>query len=231
MMTIPAQMDRLTHEIIASYEARVASVEQIIDAAHDILDIFRRQGEAVRAELRESLAKAASLRRRDFDTLMRGVLARQEEQEEAVKRTIRVYLQEQRVRAASLREIMAGRSALQAESLTDVLTTTHAHWAAREREVRSLLADFQHEQEELARALKELLARPETAGVKALKATLRSLQIRSSTFVTRLRDASARGAAPEESGEEDQGGPEKQRARSETAPLAFAMAALGELHD
>ena len=101
------EMTHLARELTASYEARVSSVEQIIAGTHEMLETFRSQREAMRTRLREALARAASLRRRDFDTMMEGILARQEARELQIKETMRDYLREQRVLAATLKETLS----------------------------------------------------------------------------------------------------------------------------
>ena len=177
-MGLAEEMGRLAREVIASYEARVTSVEQIIGATHEMLETFRSQREAIRARLRETLAQAASLRRRDFDAMMQGILARQEVREQAIKETMREYLAEQRGLAAELREALAGVEAERIGTVTGLLDSIAARREAREREVRSLLAGFQREQEELIRALGGLLSNGGSVMIKEFKATLRAIQAR-----------------------------------------------------
>lgn len=170
------EMARLAREVIASYEARISSVEQIVEATHEMLETFRSQREAMRAQLRETLARAASLRKRDFDTMMGGILVRQEEREKAIKETIRDYLAEQRTLAAALREALA--RAEQIGTVKGLLGKMAAGREAWEREVKGLLAEYQREQEETARALEELLSNGGSMRVKEFKATLRAIQSR-----------------------------------------------------
>ncbi len=172
------EMGRLVREVTASYEARASSVEQIIEATHEMLEAFRSQRDAMRIRLRETLAQAASLRRRDFDAMMQGVLSRQEERERAVKETVRSYLQEQRALAASLREALSRGEAEPVERVKALLGGITIRWLEREREVKALLADFQREQEELARALGEHLSNDGPVKVREFKATLRAIQAR-----------------------------------------------------
>ena len=175
-MRMAEEMARLAREIIGSYEARVSSVEQIIEATHELLESFRGQREAMRTQLRETLARAASLRRRDFDAMMQGILARQEAREGAVKETMRDYLAEQRALAAALREALAGAEGI--GTVKGLLEGIATEREAREREVRVLLAEFQREQEEIAGALGGLLSDGGAVKVKEFKATLRAIQAR-----------------------------------------------------
>ncbi|WP_133174653.1 hypothetical protein [Candidatus Methylomirabilis limnetica] len=171
-------MALLAREVIASYEARVSSVEQIVESTHEMLGTFRSQREEMRAQLKEALARAASLRRRDFDAMMEGVLAHQREREEAVRGTMKHYLHEQRTLAATLREALARGEAQRVGGLKELLEEITARREEREREVKTLLAEFQGEQEELTRALQGLLSNGGPVRVKEFKATLRAIQSR-----------------------------------------------------
>jgi hypothetical protein len=178
------EMTHLARELAASYEARVSSVEQIIAGTHEMLETFRSQREAMRSRLREALARASSLRKHDFDTMMEGVLARQEARELQIKETMRDYLREQRVLAATLKDTLsahlgrtqaepARRDAERAGAVEELLGGIMARRQGREREVRFLLAEFQREQEEIARALEGLLSNGGSLKVKEFKAALK----------------------------------------------------------
>lgn len=172
------EIARLARGIVASYEARISSVEQIIEATHEMLEGFKSQGQEVRAQLREALAKAASLRRRDFDAMMRGILSRQAEGEAAVRQRVKAYLREQREMAMALRESLAK---IELESIGDfkeMVPGIQARQMERERELKALLADFRREQEEVTSALRGLLSNGGSMRVRDFKATLRAIQSR-----------------------------------------------------
>lgn len=171
-------MGHLAREIVASYEARISSVEQIIEAIHERLEGFKSQSQEVRAQLREALAKAASLRRRDFDAMMKGILARQEECEKRVKETVRGYLQEQRALAASLKEALVRVETDRIGTVKELLAEIAARRLEREREVKALLADFQREQGEMISALRGLLTNGGSIGIKDFKAAMQAIQSR-----------------------------------------------------
>jgi hypothetical protein len=180
-------MVRLARELIASYEARVSSVEHIIEATHEMLEAFRSQREAMRIQLRETLARAASLRRRDFDAMMQGILVGQEERQERIKEAMRGYLREHKATAQALKEALSlrlGRTqaglangeAKRIETVDELLGGIVARRQQREQEVTALLAEFQREQEEIARALGGLLSNGGSLKVKEFKATLKLIR-------------------------------------------------------
>lgn len=171
-------MGHLAREIAASYEARVSSVEQIIEATHEMLEAFRGQREAMRTQLRETLARASSLRRRDFDAMMQGILARQEEREKAVKRMVKAYLREQREMAMGLRERLAKSESEGIGDFKAMVEDIRARQLERELEIKTLLADFRREEEEVTSALRGLLSNGGSMRVSDFKATLRAIQSR-----------------------------------------------------
>lgn len=174
----PEEMGRLAGEIIASYEARISSVEQIVESTHEMLETFRGQREAMRARLRETLAQAAHLRKCDFDTMMGGILLRQEERERAVRETMRGYLREQREMAAALKQALARGETERIGSVKELLKGIETRREEREREIRTLLAEFRMEQEEMSGALHRLLSNGGSVRAKEFKATLRAIQAR-----------------------------------------------------
>jgi hypothetical protein len=186
-MGLAEEMVRLARELIASYEARVSSVEHIIEATHEMLEAFRSQREAMRIQLRETLARAASLRRRDFDAMMQGILVGQEERQERIKEAMRGYLSEHKATAQALKEALSLRlrrtqaglangEAKRIETVEELLGGIVARRQQREQEVTALLAEFQREQEEIARALGGLLSNGGSLKVKEFKATLKLIQ-------------------------------------------------------
>jgi hypothetical protein len=174
----PEETGRLMREVIASYEARVSSVEQIIEATHEMLEAFRGQREAMRTRLRETLARAASLRKRDFEAMMQELLDSQEARERAVKETMRGYLAEQRTLAAALKEALARGEAERVGTVRELLEGIEAGREKREREVKDLLADYQREQEEMTLALGGFLSNGGSVKVKEFKAALKAIQLR-----------------------------------------------------
>ena len=184
---IAEEMGRLARELIASYEARVSSVEHIIEATHEMLEAFRSQREAMRIQLRETLARAASLRRRDFDAMMQGILVGQEERQERIKEAMRGYLSGHKATAQALKEALSlrlGRTqaglangkAKRIETVEELLGGIVARRQQREQEVTALLAEFQREQEEIARTLGGLLSNGGSLKVKEFKATLKLIR-------------------------------------------------------
>ena len=130
----------------------------------------------MRTQLRDTLARAASLRRRDFDAMMQAILAGQEERQERVKEAMRGYLREHKATAQALKEALAKDEAKRVGTVKELLGGIMARQEEREREVRALLAEFRKEQEQVARALGGFLSNGGSIKVKDFKGTLRAIQ-------------------------------------------------------
>jgi len=82
------EMEYIVQNVFSSYEARIQSIESIFDATHQILKDFqepffdtKQERESINAQLREHLARNESLRKKDFDNMMQGILSIQDERE------------------------------------------------------------------------------------------------------------------------------------------------------
>jgi hypothetical protein len=179
-------------DLVTSYENRISMVEELTTTAYqatvatdESLAELEKEREGLKASLRETLARNCSLRRKDFDSLMEGVLAdymtkRREIEEERnlVREKLQEYLHEQKELAASVRQRLAEfaqdrehNDALQA-MVSDLKAVYHDRGQqvfALLRGFRSRLELFQNEQEEINRKLKRLLDRRESLRVEDLK--------------------------------------------------------------
>ena len=170
------EMGRFAQEILASYEARVSAVERIIETTHQMLEALRGQREDLLAQLREALARHASLRKRDFGGMMDEMLARQTEREAAVRRRVTGYLHEQRALASALRVALSPAGTRRIAEVTALLRGMSATQAGRAREIENLLGRFRAEHEEMAQALRGLLGNGGSLKAKDLKAALRTIR-------------------------------------------------------
>ncbi len=66
-------MKRITEEMVSSYESRIVNVAMIIDNTHKIIENFRIIRNEMSNHLKERLAKEDTLRKKDFDNMMRNV--------------------------------------------------------------------------------------------------------------------------------------------------------------
>jgi DNA-binding ferritin-like protein (Dps family) len=191
-MSLAEGMKDIAENIIASYETRSRSIGSLFETTHQILEGFqnsfldtRQEREKINAQLRESLTKNESLRRKDFDHMMQGILSAQEERERQVREGLNSYLAEQREmihtlgdNLAKFKDALAGGEAQRVKEFQSSIQEILAKQDERKNEVTSQLKEFQKQQQELARTLKELLAKGKELRIKDLKRMLGEFQVR-----------------------------------------------------
>ena len=146
------QMRKMTEDLVEAYCTRVATVSELIGEAYEMMERNKKAQEEVRRELREKLASMTSLRRKDFDAVMRGVLEPQFAREKQIKEDLHRFFEAQKALSARLRK------ALQMNNLDDV----HSIKGEMEREtshIKQMVGVFHDQQTSLLQRLKSLLKR------------------------------------------------------------------------
>jgi hypothetical protein len=180
------EMKDMVDSVFASYEARSRSIGSLFDTTHRILEGFQRsfvearqEREKINGQLRESLAENESLRRKDFDRLMLGILSTQEDREAHVREELNRYLVEQGEMVhmlgdslATLKDDLAGGEAQRIKEFQSLMQELLAKQDERKNEVTSKLKEFQKQQQELAHTLKELLAKGRELRIKDFKSMI-----------------------------------------------------------
>jgi hypothetical protein len=177
-MEMVEQMRNLAQDIIASYDARISTVETIVDGTHNLLADFRRKNGEMSNQLRETLAKGESVRKKDFDSMMSGIRLYQEERERQVKRMLAGFLREQKEMSSKLKEMLTNAESGRIEEFKATLKEIQARQEQRSKEVSEMLKDFQKEQEETAKELRQLLDKSESLRIEDFKATISNIQAR-----------------------------------------------------
>ncbi|MDI6793709.1 MAG: hypothetical protein QME81_12740, partial [bacterium] len=207
-MPLAEEMKDTVDNIISSYEARIRSISDIFDTTHQLLQGFhesfldtRQEREKINTQLRESLAQNGSLRRKDFDLMMEGILSTQEEREKEVKNLLGSYLNEQKEMAQTLRDhlarvkdALAKGDAQRVRDFQDLIKDILAGKDERKNEVISRLKDFQKEQQEMTKRFQKLLAEGRQLRIKDLKAMLKEMAANWQSLAAAM--AKKRGAQP-----------------------------------
>jgi len=127
----------LAGDIIASYEARVKVVGDIIEDTHKVMDDFKEKRETMAEELQEVLAKCESLRKKDFDRMMADIVSRQNEREKEVRNMLETFRKEEEMVAEKLKTLLAKGEEI------------------RIKDFKKMMADIRREQERKAKATGE----------------------------------------------------------------------------
>ena len=193
--------DALGH-ILFFYETRIQSIGSILDTTYHILQGFQdvlvntnKEREKISKELKECLAKNESLRRKDFDTMMEGILQFQNEREKEVKNLLNLYFDEQRDMASALREnlkkfkdSLAHGETQRIREYQDLIKELLARQLKRKEGVTTRLKQFQNEQRDLARKLKVLATKGKELRIRDLKSMLKEFQAQHRERISRQEE-------------------------------------------
>ncbi len=185
-MPLAEEMGNIVDHIVSSYETRVQNMRTLFHTTHQILQGFqdslldtKEEQEKLNAELREKFAKNKSLRRKDFDYMMEGIISGQNEREKEVRDLLNTYLNEQRAIARDLRgnlgkfkDSLSEGEAQRVKEFQQMIKKILAKQTERKDEVISKLKEFKKEQKMVASRLKELLAKGRDLRIKDLKRML-----------------------------------------------------------
>jgi hypothetical protein len=179
-------------DIITSYESRVSMVEELISTAYEAtiasessFGALEEERERLKSSLQKTLAKNCSLRRKDFNRLIEGVLSGSNGEREAIEKErgqlrekVREYLNEQKELANCLREQIfeltqekAGKSGLDV-----VINNIRAAYEGTGQQLFAVLRDFQlhldafqREQADINHKLQRLMERGESLSIEDLR--------------------------------------------------------------
>ena len=189
-MLLAVDTQNIVGDIISSYETRIQGVEALFQTTHQILQGFqdsvldtRQEQERINDQLRESLAQNGSLRKKDFDRMMSVISSHQDQEEQEARNLSKSYLNEQTNFVQELREslrnfteALAGGEVQRVKEFHSLITEIFARQEQRKNEVVSKLKEFQKEQQETAKMLRNLLAKGRELRIRDLKSMLAEFQ-------------------------------------------------------
>ncbi len=140
----------------------------IVDNTYRVLDDFKDKRAKLNAELKETLARSQSLRKKDFDRIVNGILLSQEEKEKEVKQNLKNFIQEQKKEAGELRDALRKG---EVEGMKKAQIGIEKGIA----EVKGLLRNFCEQQKGLTEKLRELLTKRKDLKIKDFKDMIRNL--------------------------------------------------------
>ncbi len=177
-MGIVEDMKRVAEEIVSSYQSRISTVAAIIDDTHHLLEDYKNKRNEMSSQLKETLAKGESLRKKDFDNMMQDVLFHQDEREKHVKELLKTFFEEQKEVAEIIKKSLTGAEKIRIDDFKKMLQDIQARQKVRENEVSVMLKEFQTEYKEMAESLRSLLDKREAIRIKEFKAMLKDIRSR-----------------------------------------------------
>ena len=190
-MAIAGDMKNIAEDVISSYETRLQSIGAIFDSTHQLLEGFQnsfletnQEREQLKTELRENLARNGSLRRKDFDNMIKSILSAQDERREEVKNKLNTYVNEQKEMArnlsanlAEIKDPLTKGDGRRIREFQVFMKETLARQDERKNEVSARLKEFQKYQQEMAGRLKDLAAKGKDLRIKDLKSMLKEFKV------------------------------------------------------
>jgi Na+/phosphate symporter len=185
-MLLATNNESILEDIIFSYETRIQSIEAFFESTHQVFQGFqdslvntRQEREKISSQLKESLAKNGSLRRKDFDKMMNVISLHLDESEQQVRKLSQEYLGEQTKLMQQLREGLRDfKDALtkgQVQKVRELQTLIKEILTRQDEskiEVTSKLKEFQQGQQQTSKMLGDLLARGKELRIRDFKAML-----------------------------------------------------------
>lgn len=202
-MPLPEEIkNTLNNIVISSCETRIQSFESLLDTIHQILEGFqnsfldtKQEQENINAQLRENLAQNNSLRKKDFDQMMQGILLTQDERERAVRNLLNIYLNEQKQMVHTLRDNLTKvKNALangEIEKIEEFQAGIKEMLTRQEKgreEVTSNLKEFQKEQHQMLTRVKTLLKKGRELRINDLKEILMEFEIQHKERMSRQQE-------------------------------------------
>jgi len=176
-MSAQSDMKELAVSIIDSYEMRLSTVNMLMTQANNLLKSFQIEMKEMIIQLRDNLAKSESLRKKDFDIMIRALVDRMREIEQEAEDRFIQFQQEESEMIGRFRRLVSGESPAVTEDMETLREDVLTRQKERERRIVNGLKQFQIAQEELRSGLKTLLLKGHGVRIKDLKQMLRTIQV------------------------------------------------------
>ena len=175
-MSAESDVKELAVSIIDSYEMRVSTVTTLMTQANNLLKSFQIEMEDMITQLRDNLAKSESLRKKDFDIMMRTMVDRMRELEQEEQNRFIQFQMEESEMIVRFRRLVSGESLVVTEDMETLREDVHTRQKERERRIVNGLKQFQIAQEEFRSGVKILLLKGDGVRIKDLKQMLRTIK-------------------------------------------------------
>ena len=163
----------IAKDIVGSYEVRIKVIQAIAEDTKKLLEEFREKRERMGQELKEALSKHESLRKKDFDKMMKDILLLQSGREENVKKMLADFENQEMQVLGNLKAMLKKGEKLRLGDFKKTLAKIREEQEVRQKEtperineevlqmrseVQSLLENFKKEREKVASEWKEMVA-------------------------------------------------------------------------
>jgi len=179
-MEAKEDLRELANSVIDSYEMRLRTVSTLMNQAYHFLKSFQMELEDTIVRVRDNLAKAESLRKKDFDRMISDIIERCQQREEEAEQSLELFQEQEQEMISRLRKIILSGNRSSLEDIKAIKEDIYRRQKEREKGIIKALKRFQIEQEELRVALKRILSKGEKIKIKDFRIMLGSLRAQQS---------------------------------------------------
>jgi len=180
---VSADLNNIMNDMVFSYEDRIHNIGSIFDSSYSLVEEFQQaltnthnERDKINTDLRNNLAMNISFRKKDFDNMLPGILSIQDEKEKEIRNSLSSYLEEQKELVGVLRSNLDKFKADLAQGeikrlkefqilIKEILTIQEE----RKAEIILELKEFQKDQQEMSKNMKNFLLKGKELRIKDLK--------------------------------------------------------------
>jgi len=153
-----------TQEIVGLYDRIVDRVATLKEETKQTVEEFKEEQNELREKLKEKLAKGESLRKKDFDLLIKDIIEKRKQRGQDVARMIEQFKTEEEEMAKGLRQLLNNGEDVRIKDFKKMLVGIRARQEERKPEVEELTKAASYIKEEVANMLESFKKeREETA--------------------------------------------------------------------
>ena len=145
--------NNLSQEIIDLYDKIVDRVVALKEETRQTVEEFKEEQKELREKLKEKLAKGESLRKKDFDLLIKDIIEKRKQREKDVARMIEQFKKEEEEMAQGLRQLLSKGEGVRIKDFKKMLSKIRARQEERRPEVEELTKAASHIKGEVANML------------------------------------------------------------------------------
>lgn len=172
MLQVEQNMTSLIREVLVAYEDSISATGALIDSTYGILEDSNKELEKFNNQVRETLARKASLRKKDFDNFVAEIELRRRQRHQEIKAKLTEYVHLHGQAASQLRGLVDDPQSRKIVVLRVVLDEIKTQDDTAQKNLARLLEDFQNEQDEIIAEVHRLLNDSVTIKTKDFKAAI-----------------------------------------------------------
>lgn len=166
----------ITRSIVGSYESKVNTVTSLMrEVEQKIVEAYQDQNRAI-AKIRDTLAVNRSLRKSDFERLIKPIIELQDYRKEQIKELLEEFCREEKENVIDLKSILERGNNSSWEDFYSLKEKILGRPRAAEAHLGELLKSFHQDQAELDVLLRRLLDKGENVQLKDVRKAVRAFQ-------------------------------------------------------